>query len=410
MPRTLFRKTNVKIALLLAIVAVSMVVMGVLLSGMQESLSRSSYDTEMEEEASELKELLASAEEEASQNKETFDAIYQSKAMSVAFMAANDAGFEATDAKMAEYRQLLDVDNVLVVKSDGTIVAKAAETKANFSYARFNYLRECLATGEPSRAVEIELPGEDWLCRYYAARLDADTMVVIEQNPEELRLLDAETSSTESVLRNISVGQNGYVFALSAQTYLIEYHPDADLVGRDALDAGIDVAKLEDGAVAQLTLDGEELYCRVSLIGDTYYVCAVPESDMAASRMVTVAVILFVFFAVIATVTLYGIFVMRQEERDGHANDHLVRVGRLRYNREVGKRAAIFTLVGFIAIVAVSFYMQTLFALSTQSVVNKERASSIAETIDRVNDRADELTVQYDERYLSKARVAAYIL
>lgn len=183
MPRTLFRKTNVKIALLLAIVAVSMVVMGVLLSGMQESLSRSSYDTEMEEEASELKELLASAEEEASQNKETFDAIYQSKAMSVAFMAANDAGFEATDAKMAEYRQLLDVDNVLVVKSDGTIVAKAAETKANFSYARFNYLRECLATGEPSRAVEIELPGEDWLCRYYAARLDADTMVVIEQNP-----------------------------------------------------------------------------------------------------------------------------------------------------------------------------------------------------------------------------------
>lgn len=410
MPRTLFRKTNVKIALLLAIVAVSMVVMGVLLSGMQESLSRSSYNTEMEEEASELKELLASAEEEASQNKETFDAIYQSKAMSVAFMAANDAGFEATDAKMAEYRQLLDVDNVLVVKSDGTIVAKAAETKANFSYARFNYLRECLATGEPSRAVEIELPGEDWLCRYYAARLDADTMVVIEQNPEELRLLDAETSSTESVLRNISVGQNGYVFALSAQTYLIEYHPDADLVGRDALDAGIDVAKLEDGAVAQLTLDGEELYCRVSLIGDTYHVCAVPESDMAASRMVTVAVILFVFFAVIATVTLYGIFVMRQEERDGHANDHLVRVGRLRYNREVGKRAAIFTLVGFIAIVAVSFYMQTLFALSTQSVVNKERASSIAETIDRVNDRADELTVQYDERYLSKARVAAYIL
>ena len=52
MPRTLFRKTNVKIALLLAIVAVSMVIMGVLLSGMQESLSRSSYDTEMEEEAS----------------------------------------------------------------------------------------------------------------------------------------------------------------------------------------------------------------------------------------------------------------------------------------------------------------------------------------------------------------------
>ncbi len=410
MPRTLFRKTNLKIALLLAIVAVSMVVMGVLLSGMQESLSRSSYDTEMEEEASELKELLASAEEEASQNKETFDAIYQSKAASVAFMAANDAGFEATDAKMAEYRQLLDVDNVLIVKSDGTIVAKAAETKANFSYARFNYLRECLATGEPSRAVEIELPGEDWLCRYYAARLDADTMVVIEQNPEELRLLDAETSSTESVLRNISVGQNGYVFALSAQTYLIEFHPDADLIGRDALDAGIDVAQLgtpRRGAAhlgRRRALLPREPHRRhlLCLRGARKRHGRIAHGDRSRHPLRVLC----------RHRDRHALRHLRHApgDRDGHENDHLVRVGRLRYNREVGKRAAIFTLVGFIAIVAVSFYMQTLFALSTQSVVNKERASSIAETIDRVNDRADELTVQYDERYLSKARVAAYIL
>ena len=410
MPRTASRINTFKIALLVIAIAISMLVMGVLLGGMQEQLTRASYDTEMEAEATELEGLLADAEDEAAQNKATFDAAYQAKAQALSFMAANNTGFEATDAKMAEYRKLLDVDNVLVVKRDGTVVAKAAPTKARFSYARFNYLRECLATGEPSRAVEIELPEEDWLMRYYAARLDDDTMVVIEQSPAELRALDAETSSIESVLRNVSVGQGGYVFALSAQTYLIEYHPDSALVGTDALDAGIDVAQLEDGATARLTLDGEDLYCRVSLIGDTYYICAVPESALASARIVTVAVILFVFFAVICTVTLYGVFVMRQEERDGKEDEHVVNVGRLRYNLQIGRRAVVFSLVGFIVIVAVSFYMQTLFALSTQSVVNKERAASIAETIDRVTDRANDLTDQYDERYLSTARIAAYIL
>ena len=39
-------------------------------------------------------------------------------------MANNNAGFEAADAKMVEYKDLLGVDNVLVVSRDGAVVAK----------------------------------------------------------------------------------------------------------------------------------------------------------------------------------------------------------------------------------------------------------------------------------------------
>ena len=399
-----------KIALLVVVVAASMVAMGLLLSGMQERLSMASFDTEMAQESEQLDSLLEEAKDETQQNKDTFDDIYRSKAQSVAFMAHNEAGFEATDAKMAEYKELLGVDNIMVVKKDGSIVAKAEATDADFAHARFNYLRDCLRTGEPSRAVEIELPEEEWLDRYYAAKIDDDTMVIIEQSPAELRELIETTGSTESVLRNISIGQGGYVFALSAQTYLIEYHPDEDLVGADGLDAGIDVTDLEDGNTCWMNVDGQELYCRVNLIGDTYYVCAIPASDMAASRTVTVAVILFAFFVVMATVTLYGVFVMSADEREGHNPEEFVRLGGLRYNRTIGRKAIVLSLVGFIGIVIVSFYMQTLFALSSQSVTNKERAASIATTISTTNKRADDLTAQYNKRYLSKAKVAGYIL
>ena len=58
----------------------------------------------------------------------------------------------------------------------------------------------------------------------------------------------------------------------------------------------------------------------------------------------------------------------------------------------------------------VTFYMQTLFSLSAESVSSNERAADIERTIDRTNAQADVLTEQYNERYLSKAETAAYAL
>ena len=292
------RKLKVKIAVLVLVAAASMAVMGVLLSTMQTELSLDGYASEMRQESDALESLLASADEGVEQNTVTFDEIYQSKAASVAFMANNDAGFAATDAKMVEYQDLLGVDNVLVVSRDGAIVARAQDTPADFAYARFNQLRTVFDNGEPSAAVEVELPEQNWLKRYYAARIDDGSMVVVEQDPAELRQLVEDTGSTKSVLKDIAIGQHGFMFAVSAQDYLVEYHPNDLLVGTDAIDGGIDVADLEDGAYAWMVLAGENLYGHVSKIGDTYYIAAVPESDMAATRNVTVGVILFIFFAV----------------------------------------------------------------------------------------------------------------
>ena len=181
------RKLKVKIAVLVLVAAASMAVMGVLLSTMQTELSLDGYASEMRQESDALEGLLASADEGVEQNTVTFDEIYQSKAASVAFMANNDAGFAATDAKMVEYQDLLGVDNVLVVSRDGAIVAKAQDTPADFAYARFNQLRTVFDNGEPSAAVEVELPEQNWLKRYYAARIDDGSMVVVEQDPAEWR-------------------------------------------------------------------------------------------------------------------------------------------------------------------------------------------------------------------------------
>lgn len=220
-------RLKIKIAALIAVAAIGLVAMGALLTGMQTDMLVEGYQQEMDQEAAELPTLLQEAADETEQNTETFDAIYQSKAASVAFMANNNAGFEATNAKMAECRDLLGVSNVLVVNRAGDVAAQAAETRADFSHARFNQLRTTFATGEPSPAVDVELPEQNWDMRYYAAAIGDDTMVVVEQDPTELDELIEDTGSVAAVLKNISVGQHGYVFAVSARDYLIEYHPTA---------------------------------------------------------------------------------------------------------------------------------------------------------------------------------------
>ena len=398
-----------KTLLLVAAIAVCMLAMGFLLSNMQESLTLDRCDEEIAQQAESLPQLLQEADDETQQNTQTFDAIYQSKAETVAFMANNNAGFEPTNAKMAEYQQLFEVDNIMVVSRDGSILAQAADTKADFTHQRFNSLRSCLASGDASGAVEIELPEQGWLDRYYAAKIDDETMVVIEQSPAELRELIEETGSSESVLKNISVLSHGFAMEVSAQDYLITYHPKSNLVGCDAIDAGIDAGELSDGNHFWATIDGEKLYCGVSQIDDSYYVFAIPESDLATSRTITVGVILFAFFAVMVAVALYGVYVIKDEER-APKQPQSAPFGPYRYNRSIGKKAFVLSLVGFLVVVGVSFYMQTLFALSSQSVTNSERANQISETLQRADDRADALRDQYSERYLSKCRAAAYII
>lgn len=392
-------------------VAVCTLAMGLLLASMQTRLSQEEYALEFDRVAAELPALVKTARSETKDNTQTFDDLHRTRAASIAFMAANDAGYEATDAKMAEFKNLFKVDNVLIARRDGSIIAKAADTKADFSRARFNLLRQCFKTGKPSDPVEVDLPDQDWLMRYYAAKIDDNTMVIVEQNPQELHDLVKDTGSTESTLKNISLGSHGYVLAVSAKTHLITYHPDQNMIGTDALDHGIDMGDLEDGKTFVTSVKNTSLYCRVKLVDDTYYVLAIPESDTATARNITVGVILFAFIAIVAAVALYDLFVLADDEHNDHGDHEYVKIGRdLRFNPAVGRRAIALSVAGLVLLLAVTFYMQTLFALSSQATVNRERIEQIDQTLKNNAMREDELTRQYSEHYATACHIIAYIV
>lgn len=115
-----------KSLLLVCAIALCMIVTGITLSAAQQNLTFSNYDIEFDSAIAELPSLLEEADTEKQETNETSDAIYQSKADTIAYMSSHNVGFEVTDAKMSELSELFQVENVLVVKRSGLKARKAS--------------------------------------------------------------------------------------------------------------------------------------------------------------------------------------------------------------------------------------------------------------------------------------------
>ncbi|MDO4344668.1 MAG: mechanosensitive ion channel [Eubacteriales bacterium] len=398
-----------KAAVLVIAELICLIVLGVFLDNMQVSLSAREQAHELQKKISPLKEAVEEAKIEAGEHTKAYDVMYQSKAKSLAYMIQEEVDEEVTDTLMGEYRNLLNVNNVLILDKSGNVEAKAEASRADFTRSRYNQLRTVFQDQEPSEPFEVDVDGQ--IFRYYGADIDGNTMAVIEQDPAELKGLLEDTSTWKSILRNVSVSTTGYAFAVSAKDYTFLYHPDENLTGQDALDAGIHTEDLEDGNEAWVEINGEKLLCSVAKLDDAYVLCGIPEKEIKSSCNVTVAVVLCVFFAVITLVVAYAIFIMKdQEMRQESIESSYKKVGPFWYNQLAAAKSTVIAVVGLLCVLAVSLYMQTLFSLSQRSMSNTQHVEELQATIQRYEEDVNLLKEQYNTRYLNKCRCAAYIL
>lgn len=401
------RKKN----LLIAIGAACLLLLGGFLVVLQTELSVRTQKENTKENVRQLQALVDGAHETARQSRQSYDEVYQSKAAAAAYMAMNDRRFTYTDSQMKRLADQMNVTNLLVVDREGNQIAAANPTAADFTRVRYNQLRTVFDTGRPSEAFEVTV-GENTR-RYYGARIDGDRQIVIEHDPAELRQIQEDLSSWESILGKVKVGLNGYTFAVSSQDYTVLYHPDSSMAGLDSLNAGLQVENLEDGYYGWMTLNGQKLFCGVKKLDEynAYAICAVPEAELISSRNITVGVVLFIFFVVVTVVIAYALLILREQEKEGNGKGGSFRAfGGFVYNAALGRKLGTLCIVGLIAVMVVSFYMQTLFALSLRSISNNRLIEDVRETFVQNSEEVELLTSQYNRRYLNKAQVAADIL
>lgn len=381
--------------------------LGVYLTLMQDHLSLEQQRRDTDQKIGQIRELVQSTGEATQRLKETVDGIYQSKAVSLAYMVREKVDPELSDSVLESYRELLGVNNVFVLDADGSILFQARYAKVDFTRARYNQLRTVFNEDAPSRAFEVDM-GDSQL-RYYGAMIDRSHMAVVAQDPAELDRLTEETSSWKSVLENVSVGLDGYSFVISAKDYTFLYHPDETMIGLDALDAGIRVEDLEDGNSCWMTVNGQELFCGVIKADDVYILCAVGREEINSANAITVIVVLFVCFTALTLVVLYAILLLK-EERSRAAGGEYKNIGPWRYNKRVGRKINTVSIVGLLCVLVISYYMQTLFSMSRASLANTQRLEEVEMTIDRYQANVDMLTEQYNKSYVSKGETASYIL
>ena len=400
----MFKHKRKKAVFMIVVEVLCLILLGVLLTALQTNLSVNEQRSDTQGNLDEMEALVENAHIAAQQSTDSYDEIYKAKAESAAFMYKNQVVSGYTDANMRELQKLLGVSNVLAVNRKGDILAQAEESTADFSYNRYNQLRHVLDTRELSDAFEVERDGRSF--RYYGAAVDGEVMVVIEQDPQELKELLAKTSAWDSILENVNVGLNGFAFAISAKDYTFLDYPDDALIGKDSLSNGVSVEELEEDRFAWMTIGGQKLFCGVTEVEDVYIICAVTSEEILASRNTTVVIILFIYFAVITLVITYAFFLMNQEKK----SDRKRLFGNLYYNRVVGAKIGAVSLVGLVCILLISFYMQTLFSLSRQSMSNTQRVEEVEKKLSQYAKERDAVKEQYNERYLNKCRIVAYII
>lgn len=380
--------------------------LGIFLYDMQIRLSTDSMREDMSQGIERVEAYLETIGESTESVTKDYDAVYQSKARTLAYMVQNKINGKLSDARLLEYAGILGVERAYIIDAAGEKLFQTAETEADFTFTRYAMLRNCFRAETVSEAFNVEIAGERR--RYYGAKIDDRKMAVLEIAGNELEERVEAVSSWEAILENIDAGLDGFFFAISKKDYTFLYYPGEGMTGADAILAGVPMAQLKDGSDGFFMINGESCYCTVLETEEAYVLCAVWFSKLTASCRVTVALVLFVIFIVFAILTAYYIFVSEEEQRLGRTERKTFFI--FRFHSKLARKMAAFSIVGVCCIFVIAWYMQTLFLYSKYSMSCNRHVLGVEKTISQHEREMGEQKGRNDEIYLDKCRTAAYIL
>ena len=335
--------------------------------------------------------------------REQYDQIYASKTDAISLLGA-ETDTKISDELLRELKEAMNVENSVVINADGKILAEAEPTDVDFSSPRYNQLRAVLT--DPDSYAPLTVDQDDGSVRYYASLVKEDQIGIISVRTDEIEENISNNVSLENTLKKIHVGQNGFVVAIDAQNYNFLYSPETSLIGKNAVNMGIRAERLEDGYEGYITSDDVDYYCAVMEKDKVFYICVVPQKEIFYSNLMTVilADVALGFFLII----LLAYYFFLEHEYKDEEGTHIVEKGYM--HKEIRKRLSIPLILGILLIFGATYYVQTLFTLSQQSITNNARAEEAISAIKNTEEETDRLTEEYNRNYLEKCQLASYII
>ncbi len=319
------------------------------------------------------------------------------------------------------------VDFLFILSKDGRSIISPYEDFAYVDLVDYGLLTEenleilTAGTRKPDGSVTPALENNEYGYYYfYSVSTDPEVneyFVVLGADAGMLDLQLSTLNDLSAVLSRAAVTNGGFMFAVDKTNDSFLYYENGDevLTGTDILHAGLTEDVLQDGYAGIQTINGERYYCVSRTFGTTTVICAAAETEQIYSGdryVLSWSVSIFVLVMIMCLA--YAVIVRNDFVRNAVETEKQYFQRKngnpLIFDRSIFKKIFPLMITGVLLIFGISYYTQTLLEIS-----ETVDASIIA--LDEISDRYDEtvknrgiISNYYNNRYLSKAKLIAYLI
>ena len=335
------------------------------------------------------------------------------------------ADTEARAEVFADINDRSGVDYLFIIDDAGTVLI-AADTY-NFGVNLVDVglitredLAHLVAGTESEGYVEpVTVQGDYGYFYFYSIRCSYRQypfVVVLGSDGSALETQIASLKDVSVVLSRATVGNDGFMFAVDTETETFLYYANGDevLTGENALEAGLSRAALVDGYAGTETINGVQYYCVSKTFGDQTVICAVAHTDKVLGNNKYVLIwsitgfVLAMLACLIYAIIVRNDFVRRAVETKRKTFKR--KNGTIIFDISVFKKVFPLTLAAVIVLFFVSFYTQTLLEISQSIDKSQQALHEVSARYAESNENREVIREYYDNRFLSKAKLIAYLI
>lgn len=342
--------------------------------------------------------------------------LFQAKADSAALFIRTSTDFPYTDEAMTELARVFNVEQLLILENDGTVVASNVgdPTEAGIETV---LAAAGIRTGNP-RLLADAFYNPTMSITY--ASIDDERMLVVGTGFTNLFATLEASAPTDVIMGKVVIGHNGFVIGYVPGNGGILYRTDNMEDFGSVYDFGFTSDAVEDGYSGFQTFGGIRYFVATSEYDGFTISCLIPATELRASSTCTTVFAVLTYLFIVTLFILYTVF-FRKDQRDkalanGGARDaeksgaSADLAGGTALDGTVAKKIIPTTVIALILVFLILFFLQMLFSMSTISTTNRSHLSALADKVAAAEEETERLRDEAQDYDDCKCDIAAYIV
>ena len=359
---------------------------------LQSMLSLLTFVEDIKRSEKHIKANMEAAKKERDEAVEGVDQLYNAQVGIYSLLSAVNGG---ALYQLDRIKTFYGLNNYYILDRQGNVKKTSNLEKIDFHQGNLKYLYQMKEDDYDESAdhysnvvIRKGKDGKEYRCysslyNDYSER--SGDIIVFEYDPVIIDDIINETISFESLLKNESVGFDGFAFALDGNTGALLYKPDSMAVDEIGFDKA-DLAYLKDGGILFPNIDNNTYVMRgIVFEEEDAVVClTVPVREIIETLFVGNLGVIITFFNISSIMLVYSVLLeedyFRKKSRSGWKQ---IRHSRYYYNPDIGHRIMLFSVLGMLFIGLATIYFQSLIVLSRRSQNTMAIASDTVSAINK---------------------------